>query len=63
MAQVKYTVEEVDTVVAALSELEAAAVLSSALRHVSEYEPKLVGVLRDYVLPSKDRAPIGEELR
>ncbi|HEX4402301.1 MAG TPA: hypothetical protein VHZ98_13335 [Galbitalea sp.] len=55
--------ENVSAIVAALAGDDSAKALAAALAHISGHEPALVGVLRDEVLPTVYRRPIGDELR
>lgn len=46
----------------ALSDADLAAILEMALQHIANSEPKLIATIRDGILPSVYRMPIGEQL-
>jgi hypothetical protein len=54
---------DAEAVVNALSDSAVAKALAVALAHVVDHEPELGRALRDDVLPSVGRRPIGELLR
>lgn len=54
---------QVAAIVTGLFDPPAAEFLVAALRHVAPYEPDLVRLLRDDVIPFVHRAPVGERLR
>lgn len=59
----KVTDEDTQAVLAALADDAVAQVLCTALSYVTDADPALVSQLRDHVLPSVYRAPIGDVLR
>lgn len=50
-------------ILAALADPDAAEILEMALEHVAQVDPELLTILRDRILPTVHRAPVGEELR
>ncbi|GGK89000.1 NACHT domain-containing protein [Mangrovihabitans endophyticus] len=57
------TADDVAAIEQALDAPPVAAVLAAALAHVAAYEPQLIMSLRDDILPTLSRRPIGEQLR
>ncbi len=53
----------IDAIIVALTDPEAAKALDSALTHVFPNEAGLLRILRDIVLPTQHRRPIGADLR
>ncbi|WP_131786659.1 hypothetical protein [Protofrankia symbiont of Coriaria ruscifolia] len=55
--------DAIEAIVIALADAEAAKALASALSHVIQHEAVLMRVLRDVVLPTVYRRPVGIKLR
>ncbi|SBW24504.1 hypothetical protein FDG2_4184 [Candidatus Protofrankia californiensis] len=55
--------DAIDAIIAALADTEAAKALASALTHILPREAALMRILRDIVLPTQHRRPIGADLR
>ncbi|HEY5857768.1 MAG TPA: hypothetical protein VIW24_27960 [Aldersonia sp.] len=62
-AQSHADTEQIEAIMAVLSDRDSADILEVALEALTLHEPKLVSALRDGVMPAIHRAPVGELLK